>query len=161
VYLAFFLGFCQALIAMVVEVLVILFLASQVLLTDVIMKFVALAAIVKFDDMYAGALYDEKMKKATKKLLPMEYKRFMSFKTQRERDEHNTVLEQSEKKRKLDFHGSDPKINYLSVKFLRFVHKTIRIFYVSWNYYFTPFLSLFVTFSLLDTMGCDVINKVK
>lgn len=66
---------------MIVEVLVIVFLASQVLLTDVIMKFVALAAIVKFDDMYAGGLYDEKMKKGNKKLLPMEYKRFMSFNT--------------------------------------------------------------------------------
>ena len=51
------------------------------LLTDVIMKFVALAAIVKFDDMYASGLYDEKMRKGAKKTLPMEYKRFMSFKS--------------------------------------------------------------------------------
>ena len=89
VYLAFFLGFCQATIAMVVEILVILYLTSQALLTDVIMKFVALAAIVRFDDMYAVGLYDEKIKGAAGKRLPTEYKRNMGFYNEEERDEHN------------------------------------------------------------------------
>ena len=89
VYLAFFLGFCQATIAMVVEILVIFYLASQVLLTDVIMKFVALAAIVRFDDMYAAGLYDEKIREAINKLLPTEYKRHMGFHNEEERDQHN------------------------------------------------------------------------
>lgn len=43
------------------------------------MKFVALAAIVKFDDFYAAALYDEKTKAAVGKTLPTEYYRGMSF----------------------------------------------------------------------------------
>ena len=67
---------------MVVEFLVIVYLTSQVLLTDVIMKFVALAAIVKFDDMYAAGLYDEKIKGANGKKLPTEYKRNMGFYTE-------------------------------------------------------------------------------
>ena len=79
VYLAFFLGFFQCMIAMIVEILVIFYLTSQVLLTDVIMKFVALAAIVRFDDMYAAGLYDEKIKQAASKKLPTEYKRHMGF----------------------------------------------------------------------------------
>ena len=59
--------------------MVILYLTSQLLLTDVIMKFVALAAIVRFDDMYAVGLYDEKIKATTGKKLPTEYKRHMGF----------------------------------------------------------------------------------
>lgn len=45
------------------------------------MKFVSMAAIVKFDDMYAAGLYEEKMKKAVGKTLPTEYQRHMSFMT--------------------------------------------------------------------------------
>jgi len=43
------------------------------------MKFVALAAIVRFDDMYAVGLYDEKIKRAAGSKLPTEYKRKMGF----------------------------------------------------------------------------------
>ena len=161
VYLAFFLGFCQATIAMVVEILVILYLTSQVLLTDVIMKFVALAAIVRFDDMYAVGLYDEKIKGAASKRLPTEYKRNMGFYNEEERDEHNAkVRDEITKKHegqtknlgasalcKLDFHVQNPRDGYKSIQFLRVIHKLLRIFYVSWNYYFTPFIALIVTFS--------------
>jgi len=45
---------------------------------DIIMKFVSMSAIARFDDMYANALKDEKMTKAIGKSLPIEYKRYMS-----------------------------------------------------------------------------------
>lgn len=86
VCLAFFLGFCQAAIAIVVEVLVITYLTSQRLLTDVIMKYVSLAAIVKFDNFYFDGLYEEKMKKAAGKILPIEYQRHMGKMTHEERE---------------------------------------------------------------------------
>ena len=93
VYAAFTLGFFQAIISMWVEILVVLYLTSQKVLTDVIMKFVALAAITKFDDMYAGALYEEKMLKVVGKTLPTEYRRCMGFRTtEEERHEHNKKL---------------------------------------------------------------------
>lgn len=43
------------------------------------MKFVALAAIVKFDDFYAAALYDEKTRATVGKTLPTEFYRGMAF----------------------------------------------------------------------------------
>ena len=40
-----------------------------------------MAAIVKFDNMYAAALFEEKMLAAKGKILPTEYKRRMAKKT--------------------------------------------------------------------------------
>lgn len=55
-FCAFLLGFNQATIAIVAEVLVIVFLNSLDSLLLIIMKYVSLAAVVKFDDMYAASL---------------------------------------------------------------------------------------------------------
>jgi len=79
VYAAFTLGFFQTIISIWVEILVVLYLLSQKVLLDVIIKFVALAAITKFDDLYAGALYEEKMLKVVGKTLPTEYRRCMGY----------------------------------------------------------------------------------
>jgi len=86
ILLAFLLGFCQCSIAFMVEFIVIVYLSSQKALTDIIMKFVALAAICKFDDFYAGALYDEKSRDAVGKTLPTEYFREMGFLDENARD---------------------------------------------------------------------------
>ena len=57
------------------------------------MKFVALACISKFDDFYAGALYDEKMLKAVGKILPTEYRRTMSYlDSEEDRQRHNANI---------------------------------------------------------------------
>lgn len=57
-FCAFMLGFNQAAIAIVAEILVIVYLSSLSSLLLIIMKYVSLAAVVKFDDMYAAALHD-------------------------------------------------------------------------------------------------------
>jgi len=44
---------------------------------DIIMKFASMAAILTFDDLYAGSLYDEKMLAAVGKKVPIEYHRYM------------------------------------------------------------------------------------
>ena len=72
------LGFSQCVIAIVTEFIVILYLNSLSNLMDIIMKFVSMAAIVRFDDFYASALYEEKMKGAVGKRPPIEYKRKMN-----------------------------------------------------------------------------------
>ena len=64
-------------IAMIIEVCIIIYLTSLSSLLDIIMRFVSLAAITKFDDLFAGALYDEKMEDATGTILPIEYKNYM------------------------------------------------------------------------------------
>ena len=66
---------------MLIEVCVIVYLSSLQSLLDIIMKFVSMAAIVKFDNMYAAALFEEKMLAAKGKILPTEYKRRMAKKT--------------------------------------------------------------------------------
>lgn len=65
------------------------------------MKFVALAAITKFDDFYAASLYDEKMFKAVGKILPVEFRRTMCYKTEEERDKiNNEIRDKMEKNMK-------------------------------------------------------------
>jgi len=64
-------------VACTTEVIVILYLNSLPNLMDIIMKFVSMATIVKFDDMYASAIYEEKMKATVGKVLPVRFKRNM------------------------------------------------------------------------------------
>lgn len=60
---------------MIVEINVLVYLTSLKSLLDVIMKFVTLASICKFDDMYAASLFENKMKKAAGKKLKKYYYR--------------------------------------------------------------------------------------
>jgi hypothetical protein len=75
----FFLGFSQALVGGLVELVVILYLASLNGLMDIVIKFIALSAIARFDDIYAASLRDNKIKKAIGKNLLIEFKRHMLF----------------------------------------------------------------------------------
>ena len=49
--------------------MVVIYLASLNNLMNIIMKFVSMAAIVKFDDMYAASLFENKIKAANGKKL--------------------------------------------------------------------------------------------
>lgn len=153
--------------AIVVEMLIIVYLTSLVALIDVVVKFVALASIVKFDDMYANALQHEKMKGNSGKVLPTEFKRHMLFVTNEERELHNQKIKEAAAEKgggkprdygkaslcRLDYHIPNPREGSWVLLLLRIIYKTIRIFYVSVNYYFTPFISLAVTFGLGHSMG--------
>ena len=77
VFFAFVLGFCQFAISCIVEVCIVYYLSNITNLMDIIMKFAAMTAITRFDNMYAAALFEEKMKKAAKQKLQVEYKRHM------------------------------------------------------------------------------------
>ena len=171
VLLAFFLGFCQAIIAIVVELLVVVYLTSLIQLIDVVVKFVSLAAIAKFDDMYANALQMKKLDDFTGTKLPTEFKRRMLFLTSEEREHHNQQIKESMaeddsgKPRdyskaslcKEEYHFPNPREGYWVLHLLRVIHKCIRMFYVSVNYYFTPFIALAVTFGMGHSMSsCGV-----
>jgi len=75
----FFLGFAQAFVGLNVELVVILYLASLDSLMDIVIKFIALSAIARFDDMYASSLRDNKIRAAAGKNLIIEFKRHMLF----------------------------------------------------------------------------------
>ena len=61
-FLAFMLGFFQVTVSIIVESLVIYYLSSLDDLMKIIIEFVSLAKIVKFDDMYAKSLYENAIK---------------------------------------------------------------------------------------------------
>ena len=77
----FFLGFAQTFVAFNVEVVVIMYLASLGSLMDIVIKFIALSAIARFDDIYASSLRDSKIKSASGKKLQIDFKRHMIFDT--------------------------------------------------------------------------------
>ena len=58
----FFLGFVQTSMAIVTEYMVIIYLSSLNDLMSIIMKFAAMTFIVSVDNMYANALFENKMK---------------------------------------------------------------------------------------------------
>lgn len=122
------------------------------------MKFVTLAAICKFDDMYASALQDNKMSVAGGKKLKRYYFRRHRYILQDEdikldeRQDPEDVPEYS------DVLGIPPVGYYKDkpiyanpqtnccLKFMRFLVKSFRVFYVSVLYYFMPFVFIFLTF---------------
>ena len=75
----FFLGFAQTFVGLLVELVVILYLASLNGLMDIVIKFIALSALARFDDIYASSLRDNKIKSAAGKKLIIEFKRHMLF----------------------------------------------------------------------------------
>jgi hypothetical protein len=159
-FVAFILGFFQSLIAFIVELNVIVYLMSVDNLMDIIMKFVSLSAIVRFDDMYAAALFENKMQKAVGKRLKYTYRRYMAF-------EQDQIPEDSEALRFSTTINADDaelqaplvmqktqslpiQVDYkkhsCGLKLMRVVQKTFRAFYVSWYYYFMPFFAIVMTF---------------
>lgn len=91
--MAFLIGLTQAVTALLVEILIIVTLSGMKDMLDIIRKFVSMTIIIKFDNMYAAALYDEKMKKAVGKLLPLEFRRKMCFYNEQEMQENNEELD--------------------------------------------------------------------
>lgn len=63
----------QVIVGLIVEINVLIYLTSLKNLIAVILRFVTLAAICKFDDMYAAALFENKMKDAAGKKLTKFY----------------------------------------------------------------------------------------
>lgn len=80
VLFAFSIGLAQILIAIIMEFIVIIYLASLKDLMDIIRQFASASAIVRFDDMYAAAIFENKMNKVVGKKLKFKYKRYMGFK---------------------------------------------------------------------------------
>ena len=86
-----FLSMAQVCVGLVVEINILVYLTSIKSLLGVIMQFVTLAAICKFDDMYAANLFDNKMLDVAGKKLKKCYFRHHEFlRVQYLRDKHGT-----------------------------------------------------------------------
>ena len=175
----FSLAIGQVLIGIIVEFFVLIYLTSLQKLMDVIIRFVAMAAICKFDDMYAASLFETKMKACAGKRLQKKYNRHMNWimtqwqEEQREKRmqgdmrslEDNNIPEYDPKNPKEEkplyyknkpFYRN-PRNGSCCLTTMRVIVKSIRMFYVSVIYYFMPFFFTFVTF----IMAIPLLNMSK
>lgn len=98
------------------EIINILVICSCPTIMDVIMNFIALGAISEIDNYYLASLPVCTLKDALE--VPLEVKR----------------------------KSGDIKHRPCKPKFVRIVYRTLRIFQVSFYYYFTPFLAVILTY---------------
>lgn len=85
--MAFSLGFFQATVGIIVEILIIYYLCTLDKFINIICKYVAFAALTKFDNFYSKCIHDHGIKTAAKKKLRFHHRRYMLFKREDEVDE--------------------------------------------------------------------------
>ena len=129
----------QATVSIIVESLIIYYFSCLTSFIKIVTQYVALAAIMKFDNFYSKTLYDHGIKASQGKNLRNYHKRWMLFKNPYELREK---CELAEDRRKY----INPRQGRPLMKFLRFVQKSIRIYYCSFNYYFMPISSILLNF---------------
>jgi len=123
---AFAIGIMQCFGGLAAEILCIVYLTSITNTMDTVIKFMALASIAKVDDWYAGALQPDYILKKKVKMPVRNFKKNIASNS-----EHKNCL----------------------FMVLRFIYKTIRIFYCSWMYYFMPFTCIVIPY--LTNSNCD------
>ena len=117
------------------------------------MEFTSLSIIISFDDLYASSLVENKMHQAVGRKLRTKYRRSMDKEVYG--NHQNEVSSDIDKELGSDRSSNfgalqlkNPRRNSFGLKLMRFIQKSIRIFNVSWNYYFCPFVTLFLTFKV-------------
>lgn len=93
------LGFFQVTVAIIVETLVIYYLSTLTELMKIIVKFVSLAKIVQFDNMYARSLYEHTIQGVSKKKLKVQfYRRYLFLNVEAKLQELEDKRMEEEKK---------------------------------------------------------------
>lgn len=77
VFYAFFIGFCQCTVAMVLEVLSIIYITQRSGYIFILVVYGTLATITTFDNMFAKALAEHPIKKTKGKFLKVTFRRWM------------------------------------------------------------------------------------
>ena len=144
VFYAFMMGFIQTFVAITMEIIVIVYLASLKDIMAIIVKFVSMSGMVRFDDMYAAAIHEHKMKKAVNQKLKFTYKRKMN--QNREDDPEREAFLSDNDEISNNETQEHPRKGRLCIQVMRVVQKLLRMFYVCLGYYFMPFFSVFITF---------------
>ena len=122
---AFFVALMQSLGGMGSEVFCIIFLCSLTDPITILIRFIAFASIGKIDNWYASAL--DPNHRLCRESDPLKVKNHR-FEVQRAEDEGEKKGEKSQTCEKF---------------ILRFIYKTVRIVYVSFIFYFLPYMALF------------------
>ena len=87
VIMVFALGFFQATVGIIVEILIIYYLSTLDKFINIICKYVAFAALTKFDNFYSKCIHDHGIFTAQRKNLRFHHRRYMMFKKEEEVDE--------------------------------------------------------------------------
>jgi len=140
----FLIGFIQYSIALALEIMSIIFLNSLTSYRLIIVCYASLTAVANFDNMFAAALDSHPIKGASGKKLRVSFHRSMGFKLT-ENDE--SAEEPGNKTQKWQ---KNPREGSCYLKFLRLIFKIIRMWHVSFFFYFAPFLMLFFQFYSLQ-----------
>jgi hypothetical protein len=114
---AFVICFLSTVTSQIIELTVILVLTSIRTTLEVIMKYVSLAAIANIPRFYYGALLDNVL------LLGKESIRLDPKNFRKDNIERDCIMSCG-----------------------RVIHKTLRILYCCWSYYFMPFTAMFMTY---------------
>lgn len=158
-FCAFLLGMSQASIGIVAELQIIFFLSTRKKFLDIIVQFVSLAAVTKFDDFYATALHDIAIKAAVGTRLLQSQNRFERYKKSNKDDSSEPNLSGKKVTEKLldsdeGVEGeSDPNSVVLAklkeslpIHIMRFVHKIFRIYFVTFGFYYVSLAPLLISF---------------
>lgn len=143
--------------------MVILLLTKETSLLAIMIKFASFASITKFDDFYAAALAENPIKAFAGKQIPFTWSRKEGEVPSEEQEklkkllqadkaaniqDSDTLDEQLLDSPVLNVKGTEykpnPRNNYCLFQLLYLVYKLMRMYYVSWAYYFIPVLSLFL-----------------
>lgn len=145
----FMIGFIQYGIALSLELMSIIFLNSLSSYRLIIVCYASLTAVANFDNMFAAALDSHPIKAASGKKLRVTFHRIMNFeKKEGEADATNP----SSAELKATKWMKNPREGNCYLKLLRLIFKIIRIWHVSFFYYFAPFIMLFFQFYSLEVV---------
>ena len=124
----------------------IIFLNSLNSYRKIIVCYASLTAVTKFDNMFASALDSHPIKAASGKKLRVSL--YMNHKAPSAAEgENENDYDASNKAQK---HQNNPREGGCYMKFLRLIFKIIRMWHVSFFFYFAPFLMLFIQFYSLQ-----------
>jgi hypothetical protein len=144
----FLIGFIQYGIALCLEIMSIIFLNSLNSYRLIIVCYASLTAVANFDNMFASALDSHPIKAASGKKLRVSFHRYMNHTApSADEGENENDADASNKARK---HQKNPREGGCYMKFLRLIFKIIRMWHVSFFFYFAPFLMLFIQFYSLQ-----------
>ena len=121
-FVAYLIGFCQALTGIACEIGVVSFLSTMQDPMPIMMKYMAIAMVSKVDDFYSGALDDaNRIKGPSKPLLIKNHRRDLNKRA----EEYDYGI-----------------FFYAGRTFYKFV----RTFYTSYHFYFFPYTALIITY---------------
>lgn len=153
-FCAFLLGLNQCTISIVAEMLVIFYLSSLTSLILIIMKYVSLAGVVKFDNMYAEALNDHPIEAAAGCKLFISNKRQDRLRAQKQIGSQDDNFQRAENLESQPLNAAqteeDARVTELKnsgpLQVMRLIHKFYRLYFLSLAFYFVPLGALLLSF---------------